>query len=302
MIRDSSQLRQTFTSATTEPQCRVCHGQTRSYLRVAGCSLSRCHNCDFLQVNEKPTEASLEALYRDTYFSKDKYAASFSQRHENNRRLDLLRRFAPPSQGPVLEAGCGTGEFVSFAKRTYDIWGCDYSSFAVEKAREANPELGDKLWSTSLEDPTLPSEKFSAVVMWDVIEHLWDVRTIARKLMEAVVPGGHMILSTPDAGSLSSRLLKKHWAFLTVPEHLSFFSKPTAQRLFVRDLGGTIRYARSAGKWVNLGFLAYKFGRSFPGKTTQILQKISSGWMARFPVYVPTGDILYLVVKKPGPN
>ena len=58
--------------------------------------------------------------------------------------------------------------------------------------------------------------------MFDTIEHIWNPREVITRLLDNIKPNGYLILSTPDAGSLTAKLLGKRWAFMTPPEHLSF--------------------------------------------------------------------------------
>lgn len=282
----------------TEIKCRVCHYSLLPSFEVASYSLSRCSACSFLQVNERPNNDNLQQLYSGDYFSMTKYGAGFVQRRENLRRLNLLRKYVPANEGTLLEVGCGTCEFLSVAQKEYDVWGCDFSKYAIEKAEDKFPSLKGRIWAESLEDDSGTSETFGAVVAWDVIEHLWDVRKVAERLLRMVRPGGYLILSTPDTRSLTAKLFRKHWAFLTVPEHLSLFSIQSMTQLFSKECGAEIVYSSSFGKWVSLGFLFYKIGRILPINFRGLIRILSTIGLEHFPLYVPTSDVLYVVIRR----
>src|SRR5438876_930869 len=58
-----------------------------------------------------------------------------------DHRWRLIRRFVPAG-GRILDAGCGTGEWVAFLNEMgYRAEGVDYSSNLIERARAAYPRL-----------------------------------------------------------------------------------------------------------------------------------------------------------------
>jgi 2-polyprenyl-3-methyl-5-hydroxy-6-metoxy-1,4-benzoquinol methylase len=284
---------------TTALSCRICGNPLRSHFSVDPWQISVCVKCSFAQVNPEPTSAQLDDIYRASYFSKKKYDQSFSQRKEYQRRMALLARFTHGLKPRVLDAGCGTGDFIGAAKGSYEMWGREFSDEAVKTAQAAHPECKHRISSGPIEDYDAPPNTFDAITMWDVIEHLWNPHIVVKKLLESLKPGGHLLISTPDIGAPTAKILRRRWAFMTPPEHLSFFSTPSFAELFERQLGAEICYRRSFGKWVNLGFLAYKVGRVFAGPLPNLLMATTSGLVGKLPVYVPTGDVAYVAVRKP---
>jgi len=266
---------------------------------VAGCSLERCSCCSFAQVADEPSEETLAALYSGAYFEKGKYGDEDNQRRENQRRLKLLAKLGLPRGARVLDAGCATGDFLS-AARSYEMWGVDVSEEAVAVAKEHNPEIAERISAQALEELPFEEESFDAIVLWDVIEHLWDPRSTCERLAHLVRPGGFLVLSTPDIGAVTARLMGRRWAFMTPPEHLGFFSPRSFDWLLERELGLEIVSSFAAGKWVNVGFLSYKLQRVFSELVpTQLVRALQESPLSRMPVYVPTHDIRYIAAQKP---
>lgn len=277
--------------------CRLCGSSATSLqLRytVNGCAITDCPSCGFVQVAGTEEEHDPESIYVPSYFDKGKYISDPAGAREQLRRLHWMQRCGVPAGARVLDAGCATGEFVTCAKAAYEVWGVDISEHAIERARLDNPELGDRLLAGSLEQLSLEPHSFDALVLWDVVEHLWHPRRTLSKLAELLKPGGRLLLSTANIGAATARIMGKRWAFMTPPEHCAFFDRRTITRLLA-GLGCQVEAWTSRGKWVNAGFFLYKLRRTFPELIpARLVDLCQQSFIGRRALYIPTGDIQYL--------
>lgn len=244
-----------------------------------------------------PTSEEIREIYKPNYFSKDKYADSFSTLTEYQRRLNLMKKYIP-EKSKVLDAGCATGDFVRFSASSYEMWGRDISEHAIAEAKQLSPQIAEHLSSGPLESASYENEMFDAIVLWDVIEHLWQPTDVIKLLNRILKPGGYLFLSTPNAGSLTFQLMKSKWAFMTPPEHLSFFSQQSLTFLLHNIANMKVLYWISKGKWTTFGFLTYKIGRIFKGWYVSFLKTVAAVGFAKIPLYIPTGDVAYMVARK----
>lgn len=280
--------------------CRLCSSADLClHLAVQEHSLDRCGSCGFVQVRDRPSQHELRALYGDGYFKRGKYDEEFAQRKEGERRLGLLARARVPTGGRVLDAGCATGDFIALGSSRYEMWGLDVSTYATELAVQKNPSCAARIFTGFIEEQRFEPDFFDAIVMWDVIEHIWDPRSVLRRLVSHLRPGGSLILSTPDVGALTARLMRSRWAFMTPPEHLGFFSPPSLRFLLEADLGLDTTSSETSGKWVNLGFLAYKLRRVFPQVPARWVERVQQSRLSNAAIYVPTADIRYVTAQRP---
>jgi len=280
--------------------CRLCKGRAlRPHFEVRGSHLDRCPACSFVQVRDQPTAEDLRELYGRDYFEHGKYQDEFAQALEVRRRLALLERAGVPRGGRVLDAGCATGDFLHAVQGSYEMWGLDVSAHAVEVARARNPSCAHRIFTGFVEDQAFEPGSFDAIVMWDVVEHLWDPRLVLSRLIEHLRPGGSLLLSTPDIGAYVARLMQRRWAFMTPPEHLGFFSRRSLAYVLEQSLGLKIVASQASGKWANLGFLMYKLRRVFPDVVpAQLVDRFRASAAAALAVYVPTSDVRYVVARK----
>lgn len=279
--------------------CRICGSENLvEHLRTAGQALDRCRACTFVQVRDEPSQGTLQQIYSEAYFAHSKYRDPKALELEDDRRLSLLSRMLPLGAS-VLDAGCSTGAFVGSAKQRFELYGVDFSAYAVAQAREANPELGERLVAGRLEDAPFSDRRFDAICLWDVIEHLWDPVPVVKVLFERLKPGGYLFISTPAIDAPVARLSGRYWAFMTPPEHLGFFTHRSFRVLFSDIVPASVNLFMRRGKWTNLGFIGHKLKRiappSFPG---WIFAPFKWAPFARLKVYVPTGDVQYLAVQK----
>jgi hypothetical protein len=118
--------------------------------------------------------------------------------------------------------------------------------------------------------------------------------------MGLLKPGGYLLLSTPDIGALAAKLMKQRWAFMIPPLHLGYFSRASLNHLFTDRVRARIRACQTRGKWTSLAFLFYKLGQiSRLLAPPALLEWLSRSRLGRLNLYIPTNDIIYLVVQKP---
>jgi 2-polyprenyl-3-methyl-5-hydroxy-6-metoxy-1,4-benzoquinol methylase len=279
--------------------CRVCGKAAAFAFAVRGQNLFRCAGCGYLEVSPIPSQAELDEIYGKQYFEKTKYRNDDAQQLEQDRRATLLLKAGIKPGAKVLDFGCATGEFIARIKKGQEAYGCDVSPDAITRAKALHPELATRLFTQAPGAPFpegLP--KMDAIVAWDVIEHLGDPLDVVRLLAAQLRPSGILAISTPNAGALTARLMGRRWAFMTPPEHLGFFDAAIMDRVFARE-GITRIHASSLGKWANLAFLGYKLRRVFPEVLPESwIQRFGQSRFGRWCLYVPTGDVLYVVGQK----
>ena len=119
-------------------------------------------------------------------------------------------------EGPVLDVGCGRGEFLTLLReRGIPASGVEINPIAVEACRERDlmVEKGDGLAALAEK----PEKSLGAVVAFQVVEH-WSPETIfafLREARRALAPSGILVLETINTDSFSSLR-----AFFLDPSHV----------------------------------------------------------------------------------
>lgn len=116
-----------------------------------------------------------------------------------------------PKRGRVLEAGCGTGQFVlALRARGYDCEGVDYVATTVERARAAVPDL-----PVSVGDVTAlahDDETFDAVISLGVVEHRYEgPHPFLSEMRRVLKRDGTLLVSVPHFNPLRRLRHRQGW-------------------------------------------------------------------------------------------
>lgn len=106
-------------------------------------------------------------------------------------------RVAPLIVGDVLDIGCQHGLLKEqFADRIDSYVGIDIDEDAVRIARERHPEC--EFHRLDLDEEDLPFDaRFDTIVMIAVIEHVFNLKRLAKGIARSLRPGGRLLLTTP---------------------------------------------------------------------------------------------------------
>jgi len=234
--------------------CPICAGKSHSQHRPGLTPpMLRCHGCGTLwQPLNRDPEQRLPEQYGEAYYNSwgDPEAARLLKLHTFSRLLCLLERYVPP--GRLLDVGCAMGALLdAAASRGWHPTGVEISAFAAERAREA---LGLPVHTGALEAVSLPPGSFDAITMTDVLEHLPDPLGTLRRCHDLLAPGGYLLLTTPQVGCLSHRVMGSAW-FHYKAEHLQLLP-PSALHLLLEAAGFELIHLAPAHKTVSVHYLA----------------------------------------------
>ena len=78
----------------------------------------------------------------------------------------------------------------------------------------------------------LSSERFQAITLWHVLEHLPNLQGQISSLVQLLDDDGLLVIAVPNFKSWDARHYKSYWAAYDVPRHLWHFSKTAISKLF----------------------------------------------------------------------
>lgn len=102
-----------------------------------------------------------------------------------------------PEESKVLDIGCNSGELIRMLKehKNCDVYGIDLSETALAEAKEKglNVIYGDA------ENLPFPDHSFDAVILREVISHIFDPRKALKEINRVLKKDGFLVGSTPHA-------------------------------------------------------------------------------------------------------
>jgi 2-polyprenyl-3-methyl-5-hydroxy-6-metoxy-1,4-benzoquinol methylase len=142
----------------------------------------------------------------------EQFAANYQRKASFKDRLHTFVEAVKDTTkvpGQILDFGCGPGIIsVELARLGYHVLGLDGSAEMVRMCRARTEKLGQKnirFDHHGAEGVQLPAAFFDAVVCSSVVEYVAEDMALISKLIASLKPGGHLIVSVPNAGSLMGK-------------------------------------------------------------------------------------------------
>ncbi len=211
--------------------CPVCGDADHAVLFMSanGYPIVRCHACGvaFTDDREAPPPATLYPAFSQTKSGVQEAVRSALAVFLRQREA-FVREVAP--QGRLLDYGCGSGAFARWMRRGgYEVVGLE--PFSLGDPLE---EPGLLLVRESLESASRHLGTFDVITLWHVLEHLKNPVEVLKQLGAMLRPGGRIIVSVPNFGSMQSKIFKGAWFHLDPPRHLIHFDARTLRTCFAK--------------------------------------------------------------------
>ncbi|MCP3732907.1 class I SAM-dependent methyltransferase [Sphingomonas sp. MG17] len=204
----------------------VIHGQklTRAWFKSYGINIDLhgedvsyicCNRCDLKFFH--PPSAGGGDLY-DTLQKFDWYYTTAKPEYDIAKPL-------LPAEGPILEVGSGKAAFASYIG-THRYTGLEFSDAAFRRAAEA----GITLLKETIEDHAAAHPAaYDGVVSFQVLEHVTDPHRFVQGCVQALKPGGTLVLAVPDHEGLCG--IAQNNILDMPPHHVSHWSEQSLRML-----------------------------------------------------------------------
>ncbi|HEV8538221.1 MAG TPA: methyltransferase domain-containing protein, partial [Bacteroidota bacterium] len=239
-----------FLEETRCPTCQAPPAPKLIFRKSEGIGIWECPGCGVYYASPRFDEPSLLGIYENEAFSDmsfyDTWTYETWQQSDargwfvSNLKTQLVKRYVPGGSA-ILDIGCSTGEFVAVARRNdLDAEGIDNSKMLTDVGRNI---LKVPVHQADVKD-FRPSRKYRGIVIWDVLEHLYDPVDMLEQCAKLMEPGGFLFAQVPNLRGISNRLKsfacrtgmsKNNYGHFGFPYHLFFFDR--------RSLGALVRSA-----------------------------------------------------------
>ncbi len=238
-------------------RCAICGGVGTIWTQYQDRQLLRCGSCGFAWIPQGVARtAAGQSIYEgDTpvFFNDEQsdYYRDEGTTEAARAKLAWVARYVPAGGG-LLDVGANFGYFLREAQQRYDAVGIEPSAAVVAWGRE---HMGVRMETGSIGDEMADYlDRFAAVTMFDVIEHLGDPRDALHRCRRYMAPGGHLFITTPDTSAPVARLLGSHWYYIDLLEHVSLFSTANLTRL-LGECGFRVVDQRTIGRRYRVSYI-----------------------------------------------
>ncbi len=230
--------------------CPCCASEDFKFLyKKDSLDIVECRECGVIYVNpifdeEKYLEIYQSHEYQEIVRRLGEESHEYRVERFGKERAEFIDKFHNRGlEKRFLDIGCSTG-FVLEALQTlgWECVGLELNPSAVRFAQRR----GLKVLNIPLEQ-FAPTQKFAAVGLFDVLEHLVNPRDILLRVRDLLYDGGNVFIYVPNYNSASKELLGvEHAHFIWPTHHLTYFT-PITLRGFLENLGFEVFFWETQG-------------------------------------------------------
>lgn len=220
-------------------ECPVCNSLDRDFFvsRFA-LDIYACRSCTHHYMHPRIKFKKLVQLYAHDQTAKQIYISKSQVDIDvvkSKYGLKLIDKLGLPDKNRILDIGCGSGKFLDTALK---------HGWRECVGVDANTSFGDFHASNgvkyiysdfeSLDLATIGSG-FSAITLWNVLEHLYDLKSIVGQLKSQLKDQGLLFVMVPNVTSLATKIIREKSATFNW-KHVAHFS-PKSLRKLMEDSG-----------------------------------------------------------------
>ncbi len=187
--------------------------------------LVKCKDCGFVFMEKIPTIEELALHYGRYSYESEGYLSPITIK-SYNQQLDEFEPYRKNNK--ILDVGCGRGWFLLEAqKRGWEVYGTEYSKAAVNICKKNRIKIKEG----ALDEAFFDDGSFDVITSFEVIEHINNPNEELRHLYKFLRQGGLFYCTTPNFNSILRYYLRTEYNIIGYPEHLSYFTKATLNKL-----------------------------------------------------------------------
>lgn len=207
-------------------RCLICNNADLTPLKnYQKYYLVKCSSCNFVFTKRIPTNEELVEEYSRAYTRNDYISPITIKRYDEI--FNYLNKFRVNNN--ILDVGAGNGHFLQAAKRHgWKTYGTEFEKRAVEICASK----GIVMHQGKLNNANYKPEMFDIITSFEVLEHINNPIEEIKNFNALLRKRGLVYVTTPNFNSISHALLKEKWTVFNYPEHLSYYTPSTLQKLF----------------------------------------------------------------------
>ena len=141
--------------------------------------------------------------------------------------FEIAQKFVKANDA-LLDIGCGSGNFlVSQKNKTSNLFGLEFNDLAIKKCKEN----GLNIFKEYIEEhANSNSEKYDVVTSFQVLEHVFDIKSFIENNLKVLKPDGKLVIGVPHSNPYLYKKDMMHTLNLP-PHHMGLWDEKAFQSL-----------------------------------------------------------------------
>jgi len=224
-----------------ERSCPVCNSLDKIHIMDKSASTYyKCSNCSMVYLNPILNPSATIDYYTNLNTGQGDTVSNDSKFYTEiySLGLDSIEKFI--SRGSILDIGCSTGFFLDLALERK--WHTSGIELGLDEAGIAEIK-GHRIFKSTFESLS-HDDKFDAITMWDVLEHIPDGIDQLKKIKNHLNHNGVLFFQIPNSDSLAAKILRESCRMFDGLEHTNLYN-PATVALIAEQCGFEIKEIKS---------------------------------------------------------
>ena len=141
--------------------------------------------------------------------------------------FEIAQKFVKANDA-LLDIGCGSGNFlVSQKNKTSNLFGLEFNDLAIKKCKDN----GLNIFKEYIEEHAKSnSEKYDVVTSFQVLEHVFDIKSFIENNLKVLKTGGKLVIGVPHSNPYLYKKDMMHTLNLP-PHHMGLWDEKAFQSL-----------------------------------------------------------------------
>lgn len=212
-------------------------GKDRLHGKQGTFSYVTCLKCGLVYMNPQINPKDLIEFYPNNYAPHQAKRLNFDPLKKNPLPQSVLAKINRNST--LLDAGCGSGKFLSEIKTFADckVCGVDISKTACETAKKY---YDLDVFCGNITEAPFKNNCFDLITAWSYLEHVPNPSEVLAKIYHLLKQGADCVISCPNFDSFNAKVFRNKWYHLDCPRHLYIYSPKTISGLLEKN-GFTVK-------------------------------------------------------------